>query len=111
MPQPLLMEDLQPGERISLQALTTHPGYLVLEKIFMAACKKATAAAIAVDPTLEGYEKKLIALQWKARERNEFCLEVLQSITYHADYAAQLEKAKEPSKPEGNPILKGMNND
>lgn len=103
--RPLLMEELTPVEALSLSGLKQHPGYLVLEKMLMAACKRATDDAIRVDPTEEGYTRKLTALQLRARERSEFSLLILQSIDWHgASVAAQQEVNTEP---EGNPILRG----
>jgi hypothetical protein len=100
---PLLMGELTETERISLAALKQHPGYAVLEKIFMAACRRATEDMIKLDPAEEGYERKLKALQSRARERNEFSLLILRSIDWQI--AAQ---QPERSEPEHNRIVRQL---
>jgi hypothetical protein len=112
MPVPLLMEpgDLTQTERVSLSALKHQPGYPVLEKLFMAACKRATEEVISLNPTDEGYERKLKALQSRARERNEFSLLILQTIELQERLLTVQQEEKE-LKPEPNRIVKGLNND
>lgn len=105
--QPLLMTELTDVERVSLMSLAQQPGYAVLEKMHMAACKRATDAVIQLDPTEEGYERKLKALQSKARERNEFSLLILGSVSYHMQVEEVRNKELE-AKPQANPILKGQ---
>lgn len=104
--RPLLMEELTPVEALSLGGLKQHPGFLVLEKLFMAACKRATDDAIRVDPADDDYMRKLTALHARARERSEFCLLVLQSIDWHHQSAAKAEEVN--TEPESNPLLKGL---
>ena len=111
MAKPLLMEaeDLTPVERVNLSLLRTHPGYPVLEKLHMAACKRATEDVVKLDPTEEGFERKLKALQQKARERNEFSMLILSSIEWQDQYVKKMEEvAGEKVNPESiqNPILK-----
>lgn len=107
MAQPLLMDELQSVERVSLSALKQHPGYAVLEKLFMAACKRATDDVIKLDPAADGYERKLVALQSKARERNEFSLLILQSIAWQIDLESK--KTEETKNEPGvNRIVKGL---
>lgn len=105
MTLPLLMDELQPGERASLAALQKHPGFSVLEKLMMAACKRATEDVIQLNPADEGYERKLKALQGRARERNEFFLLVLGSVSWQVEAEAKAQEEK-TSKPEGNRILR-----
>lgn len=105
--RPLLMEELTSIEAVSLGGLLQHPGYLVLEKLMMAACKRATDDAIRLDPTDEGYMRKLVALQGRAHERSEFCLLVLESIAWH-DASAKAIAVEVNTEPERNPILKGL---
>jgi hypothetical protein len=105
---PLLMEELTPIEALSLAGLKQYPGYLVLEKLMMAACKRATDDAIRVNPAEEGYTRKLVALQGRARERSEFCLLILESIDWHEMRVAQTKDPEVNTEPESNPILKGL---
>jgi hypothetical protein len=110
MPTPLLMDELTSIEAISLGALKMQPGFPVLEKILMEACRRATAEAMAVNPTDEHYIQNLTALQGRARERSEFSLLILQSIEWHGQSEDEKERAKAESegKRPGNPILRGM---
>lgn len=96
---PLLSEEingLTETERMTLTALTTHPGFAILEKLLMTACKRTNDAVIQLDPTDETYDKKIKPLQQKARERNEFAMLILNSIEWHK----QVTEQKEQSKPE-----------
>lgn len=111
MDKPLLMEaeELTPIERVNLSQLRTHPGFPVLEKLLATACKRATEAVVKLDPMDEGFERKLKALQQKARERNEFSMLVLASIEWQDQYVKSMEEvAGEKVNPESaqNPILK-----
>lgn len=113
MPTPLLMEvnDLTPVERVNLAQLKLHPGFVVLEKLFMAACKNATDAVVKLDPSEEGFERKLKALQQKARERNDFCMLILASVEWQDQFAKALEESEKPNpEPEQNRILKSQRN-
>jgi hypothetical protein len=106
---PLLSDELNEAQRVSLASLKQHPGFSILEQMFMAACKRATEEVIKLDPIEEGYERKLKALQSVARERNQFCLLVLESIDWQV---ASVVKEEQDTKPEPNPILvKGIKND
>lgn len=110
MAVPLMFDELSSIERVNLAALQQHPGFTVLEKLMMAACKRATEAVIALDPTAEGYERKLRVLQSQARDRNEFCLLVLKTVTWQIDYEAEMQKQAQASQtteqPPENPIFK-----
>lgn len=106
--RPLLMEELTSIEALSLAGLKQYPGFLVLEKLMMAACKRATDDAIRVDPAEDGYTRKLVALQGRARERSEFCLLILQSIDWHEASVQKTEEEELNTEPESNPILKGL---
>lgn len=109
MPQiPLLMEELTPIEALSLAGLKQYPGYLVLEKMMMAACKRASDDAIRVNPAEEGYLRKLAALQGRARERSEFSLLILESIDWHEMRVQTTQASEVNTEPETNPILKGL---
>jgi hypothetical protein len=101
MARPLLMDELNPVEKANLSALKALPGYAVLEKLLMAACRKATEEAIAVNPADDGYLQKLSALQSRARERNEFSLLILQSVEYHT----QAEVPEEEEGQSGNRLF------
>lgn len=105
-PIPLLADELTDIQKISLSNLRQHPGYLVLEEMFKAACNRAIEEVIKLDPTDERYEQKLKAFQLKARERNEFCSLVIRSIDWQAR-SVQADK----NETEINPILKGLNNE
>jgi hypothetical protein len=104
-----MFDELNATERVNLAGLQQHPGYAVLEKLMMSACRRATELVIALDPTAEDYERKLRVLQSLARERSQFCTLVLKSVAWQVDYEAELQKKEKPTdKPERNPILKGM---
>jgi hypothetical protein len=112
MATPLLMEpdDLTQTERVSLSALKHQPGFSVLEKLFMAACKRASDEVIKLNPEDEGYERKLKARQLKARERSEFSLLILQTIDWQETLITVQEEEK-VAKPQPNRIVKGLTND
>jgi hypothetical protein len=103
----LLADELTDVERASLASLAQHPGWRVVEKLHTEACKRATEAVIKLDPTEEGYQRKLVALQSKARERNEFSLLILGSVSLHIEAAKQ--KLTPEEKIEPNRIVKGLN--
>lgn len=105
---PLLLDTLTETERLNLAALKHHPGFPVLEKMLMEACKRATEEVIKLDPTEEGYERKLKALQSKARDRNEFSLLVLQSIDWQSAMAAATSSVILKEEPEVNRIVKPL---
>ena len=85
MATPLLCDDLQLVEKVTLGSLVSQPGYAVLVKMLDAACSQATKDVIKLDPTEKGYTQKLIALQGRARHMNEFSSLVLKSITWHVE--------------------------
>lgn len=80
---PLLIDDLQLVEKLSLASLSQQPGFIVLVKVLNAACAKATKDAIQLNPIDEGYDRKIKALHTRARDFNEFSSLVLDSIAYH----------------------------
>lgn len=102
--QPLLMEDLSDIKRAALTSLVQHPGWPVIEELHMAACKRATEDVLKQDPAEEGTDRKILALQLKARERNEFSLLILGSVQWHIQ-AAQQQQQDIEAKPQQNPIL------
>ena len=106
--KPLLMEELSPAECASLTSLVAHPGWGVVEKLHMEACKRATEDVLKADPEETGYDQKVKARQLRARERNEFSLLVLGSVEWHIEAAKTVQQEAE-AKPEQNPILKGQN--
>lgn len=85
MATPLLCDDLQLVEKVTLASLVSQPGYAVLVKIMDAACTRATEDVIKLDPTEKGYTQKLIALQSRARHMNEFSSLVLKSIKWQVE--------------------------
>lgn len=103
---PLLANELTEAQRVSLAALRQHPGFPVLESLLMAACRRATEEVIKLDPVEEGYERKLKALQSRARERNEFSSLLLKSIDWQSQTVAS--QTEEKSKPEENRIVKQL---
>jgi len=107
MKQTILLDgELTPTEIASLAALTLQPGWKVLERMFTAACTRATEAVIKCDPVEdEGYDRKVKALQLKARERNEFSMLILGSVDLHVQ---SVQQQSEPEAVQENPILKGM---
>lgn len=107
--QPLLSDSLSETQRLNLSALKQHPGFAVLELMFMEACKRATEEVIKLDPTEEGYERKLKALQSKARDRSEFSLLVLASIDWQSAMV-EISKQLPEEKPEGNRIVRSLVN-
>ena len=106
----LMADELTPTQRASLASLLGHPGWLVVEELFMSACKRASDDVLKQDPTEEGSDRIIIKLQLRARERNEFSLLVLNSIQWHIK-AAEMQVEEKEQEPTKNPILKGMNND
>lgn len=105
MPIPLMVDELTEAQRVTLMSLKQHPGFAILEQMLMSACDRANRAVIQLDPTEEGYERKLKALQQRARERNEFCLLVLQSVEFHTEVLLKAEQELK-SQPEENRIVK-----
>lgn len=103
MAQPLLSDGLSEAKRVALASLKQHPGFAVLEELFMAACSAANEDVIKLSPEDEGYERKLKARQMKARERNEFSLLVLKSVEYHTQFTVPVKQ--EPEQQE-NRIVK-----
>lgn len=104
---PLLANELTETQRVSLAALKQHPGFSVLENLFISACKRATEEVIKLDPTEEGYERKLKALQSRARERNEFSSLILRSIDWQTQTVIIQDEEKK-SKPEVNRIVRQL---
>lgn len=101
---PLLLEELTEVEQLNLAGLTQHPGYPALEKLLMAACRRATEDFTKLDPSADGYEKKLVYHQWKAKERSEFSMLVLKSILYHTKIT-EIRKEEQGQEPPRNPYF------
>ena len=89
---PLLSDELKLPERIALGQLIQHPGLGVLQNILKSECVRATEDVIKLDPSEEGYERKLKSLQSRARFMNEFCADVLKSIGWQVQ-AGEIEDA------------------
>lgn len=100
---PLLSEGMTEAKRVALASLKQHPGFSVLEEMHMEACKRANEDVIKLDPQDEGYERKLKALQLRARERNEFSLLILRSIDYHTEI---FKPVVQDTTPEENQIIR-----
>lgn len=100
--QPLLIDGLTLAERITLGSLAQQPGFMVLVKIMNAACERATADVIKLEPSEEGYQRKLMAFQTRARNINEFSSSVLKSIDWQVQFGvveqANQKEAENPSK-------------
>jgi hypothetical protein len=79
---PLLCDDLQLVEKLTLSSLSAQPGFNVLVKIMNAACDRATKDVIKLNPAEKGYQQQLVTLQSRARFMNEFCQQVLDSIDW-----------------------------
>jgi len=77
-----LGEELTQEEKLYLNSLTMHDGWPILVRILNEACKKATEDVIKIDPQIEGYERKLAAAQNTARAKNQFCTDVLKTISW-----------------------------
>ena len=92
---PLLMESLTTPERVMLGQMTSVGGYKVLVKLFDAACSRATADVVKLDPESSDFERVLAERQRRARAINEFCASVLKSIDYHVDLIRQEAVAEE----------------
>ena len=101
---PLLLNDLTEVEQLNLASLTQHPGFPALEKLFMAACRRATDEFMRLDPSAERYEQQLKYSQWKARDRREFSQEVLMSILYHTK-VTELRAEEKNQEPPKNPYF------
>jgi hypothetical protein len=96
---------LTEAEQMALTSMTTHPGFPVLEKMFMAACKITNDAVIQLDPSDEAYDRLVKPLQQKARERNEFSLMILRSIAWHEAVLKDTIESKKPQEASQNIIL------
>lgn len=106
---PLLQYELAPQKRAALASLLQQPGWAVVEELHMDACRRATEDVLKQNPADPGYnDKTVIALQQRARERNEFSLLILGSVEYHAK-ALAVQQQEETEKPQENPIVKGLN--
>jgi hypothetical protein len=110
--EPLLSTSLTETQRLNLSAMKQHPGYAVLELMLTEACRRATEDVIKLNPIEEGYERKLKALQSRARDRNEFSLLVLASVDWQSQFSEIEQKSKvvamEPEQ-EQNRIAKLIN--
>ncbi|VVB52835.1 Uncharacterised protein [uncultured archaeon] len=106
--KPLLHNELTPQKQAALTAMMAMPGWLVVEELHMAACSQATKDLLAADPTEQGYDQKVKALQLRSRERNEFSLLILMSVAYHAKALAAVEEEAKEEKPKVNPIIKPL---
>jgi len=103
--QPLMMDELTSVERASLASLVQHPGWNVLEKLHLYACKRATEDAIKANPEEVNYDQISKVRLLRARERNEFSSLILGSVEWHIQ-AAQMQTQEQEAKPPENPILK-----
>jgi hypothetical protein len=82
-------------ERISLAQLTTQPGWKVLVHVMAEACRRATEEVIKLDPSVERYDQKVIALQTTARAINKFSADVLDSVRVHQQTAVKEAQQRE----------------
>ena len=82
---PLLMDELTTPERVMLAQSTFHGGHKVIIKLFDAACTRATADIVRLDPENPQYDHLLSVRTQRARNINEFCALVLKSIDYHVN--------------------------
>ena len=96
---------LTEAEQMALVSMTTHPGFPVLEKLFMAACKLANDAVVQLDPADEAYDRLVKPLQQKARERNDFSLLILKSIAWHEGVLQEKAESQKPQEASQNIIL------
>ena len=92
---PLLMESLTIPERVMLGQMTSVGGFKVLVKLFDAACSRATADVVKLDPESSDFERVLAERQRRARAINEFCASVMKSIDYHVDLIRREAAAEE----------------
>src|SRR2546430_15840684 len=106
--KPLMMDELTPLKRASLASLVQHPGWAVVEELHMDACKRATEDALKANPEEANYDQVSRVRLLRARERNEFSLLVLGSVTWHVQAAQRQAQEQEAKAPE-NPISKGYN--
>lgn len=84
--KPLLYE-MDQVKRVNLASLVLQPGWQVLIEMMEFACKEATGRVIKLDVEVDGYSKKLAALQQMAQCTNRFCARVLSSVDYHVNLA------------------------
>jgi hypothetical protein len=106
--EPLMADELVPGERAALASLVLHPGWSVVEKLHFSAVRRATEEVIKVNPEETGADKVIGIRQLRARERNEFSLLILNSIQWHIQSAQGITQEQEAKAPQ-NPILKTGN--
>jgi hypothetical protein len=104
---PLLAGELTPTQQVSLAALRQQPGFAVLELLFSAAIRRATDEITKLNPSDEGYERKLKAAHQKLRERTEFSFLILSTVEWQTQAQAVPIQEKK-SEPEVNRIVKPL---
>jgi len=103
MAVPLLSDELRMIEKVSLAALANQPGFPILVDLMEAACKRATAEAINLNPGDEGYDRKIKFLHSRARDFNEFRTLLLNSINWQIESGkVEQEENKGANAPKGN---------
>jgi hypothetical protein len=105
---PLLAGELTPAQQISLAAIKQQPGFYVIELLFTAAIKRATEEVTKINPSDEGYERKLKAAHQKLRERTEFSFLVLSAIEWQTQPAFVTPEPVKQEEPEVNRITKPL---
>jgi hypothetical protein len=92
----ILLPDLKLDEKLLLDAMSRHPGFLVFKKLMESACQTATNRVISLKSTEDDFLQKLASLQSEARAMNEFSSVLIKSAAAHAlGGEAELESQKE----------------
>lgn len=111
MPEEPIVNILSEVELINLNALTTHPGFSSLEKLHMALCDRANKELLKLDEAEEGYDRKVTALQRRAKVYNEFSLQILKACFWKQEVDKVQEQAKQSEKEQpNNPIIQRVMN-
>ena len=107
-PIPLLAGELTPTQQVSLAALATQPGFVVLEMLFTESIRRAQEEVTKISPDAEGYERKLKAAHQKLRERTEFAFLILHTIQWQTQPAFVSPEPEKIEAPVVNRIVKPL---
>ena len=101
----ILGENLTQEEGIALAQLVNQQGWKIFVRLVAEACRRATEAVIKLDPSVERYEQKLVALQTTSRAINTFSRDVLDSVKLHQRKAVVEAQRKERPAEEKPKVL------
>lgn len=90
--KPLLMNEINMPDQLSLAQLMHNPGADVLVRIWEAAVKKYADAVMLINPASKDYDTELKAKQTMAFVANDMSREIRDSVQYHCDAAVNTHK-------------------